>query len=127
MNASRVAVIDIGKTNAKLVVFDLQAGREIAARTTPNRVIDTPPYPHFDTEALFAFLKSALAELHRAYSFEAISITAHGATIAVLDEQANSPCRCWITNMSARKRRPMPIAPCARPLPRPARRRCPAG
>ncbi|MBN9031613.1 MAG: carbohydrate kinase [Rhizobiales bacterium 63-7] len=86
MNASRVAVIDIGKTNAKLVVFDLQAGREIAARTTPNRVIDTSPYPHFDTEALFAFLKSALAELHRAYSFEAISITAHGATIVVLDE-----------------------------------------
>ncbi len=85
MNASRVAVIDIGKTNAKLVVFDLQTGREIAARTTPNRVIDTPPYPHFDTEALFAFLKSALKELHREHGFEAISITAHGATIVVLD------------------------------------------
>ena len=85
MNASRVAVIDIGKTNAKLVVFDLEARREIAARTMPNRVMAGKPYPHFDTDAMFRFLLGALKELYREPGFDAISITAHGATIVVLD------------------------------------------
>ena len=87
MTASRVAVIDIGKTNAKLVVFDLDARREIAVRTAPNRVVAGKPYPHFDTDALFRFLLGALAELYRDPGFDAISITAHGATIVVLDAE----------------------------------------
>ncbi len=87
MSASRVAVIDIGKTNAKLVVFDLEARREIAAHTTPNRVLTGEPYPHFDTGALFRFLLGALKALYRDPGFDAISITAHGATVAVLDAE----------------------------------------
>lgn len=82
---ARVAVIDIGKTNAKVVLFDLATSSEIAVRTVPNRVLETPPYPHFDTEALWSFILSALRELHAERGFEAISITAHGATIVVLD------------------------------------------
>ena len=74
-----IAVIDIGKTNAKVVLFDLATSSEVAARTVPNRVLDTAPYPHFDTEALWTFILSALKELHAERGFEAISITAHSA------------------------------------------------
>ncbi|MBB1249747.1 hypothetical protein H2O14_14185 [Rhizobium sp. G21] len=38
-----IAVIDIGKTNAKLALFDLVEGRESDVRRAPNRVIDEPP------------------------------------------------------------------------------------
>jgi sugar (pentulose or hexulose) kinase len=81
-----VAVLDIGKTNVKAVVVDLEAGREIAARTRPNRVLTDGPYPHFDVEGIFAFFIQSLAELHAAFGFDAISITTHGASGVLLGE-----------------------------------------
>ena len=48
-----VAVIDIGKTNAKLLLIDLATGAEERVFKTPNRVVDAAPYPHFDTEGLW--------------------------------------------------------------------------
>ncbi len=39
----RVAVIDIGKTNAKVVVVETASGREIAVRKTANHVLAGPP------------------------------------------------------------------------------------
>ncbi|WP_416798516.1 FGGY-family carbohydrate kinase [Ciceribacter azotifigens] len=84
---ARVAVIDIGKTNAKVVVLDGATGAEIAVRRTPNRVIAAAPYPHYDVEALWKFILSALAEFARAPGFDAISITTHGASAALLDAQ----------------------------------------
>ncbi|MDI7863370.1 FGGY-family carbohydrate kinase [Rhizobiaceae bacterium n13] len=83
--ATRIAVIDIGKTNAKVTLFDLEQGREVLVHTTPNRVLAGPPYPHFDVEALWAFIITALGELHREGGVDAISITAHGATAALID------------------------------------------
>lgn len=84
---ARVAVIDIGKTNAKVVVLDGTSGAEIAVRRTPNRVIAAAPYPHYDVEALWNFIISALSEFACAPGFEAISITTHGASAALLDAQ----------------------------------------
>ena len=49
-----VAVIDIGKTNAKVVLVDLAALHEIGVATIPNRVLPGPPSPRFDTAALAA-------------------------------------------------------------------------
>jgi len=82
---ARVAVIDIGKTNAKVVVLDGTSGAEIAVRKTPNRVLGATPYPHYDVEALWRFILSALEEFVRAPGFDAISITTHGASAALLD------------------------------------------
>ncbi len=79
-----IAVIDIGKTNAKLAVVDLQVGAEIAVLTTPNRVLPGPPYPHFDTETIWDFVKSALARFQKAHGIDGISITTHGACAALL-------------------------------------------
>lgn len=82
----KVAVLDVGKTNVKAVVVDLNAGREIAARTRPNRVLAEGPYPHFDVDGIFEFFVRSLSELHSETGFEAISITAHGASGALLGD-----------------------------------------
>ena len=49
-NPRHVAVIDIGKTNAKLALVDLETLSEVAVRTTPNTVLTDGLYPHFDCE-----------------------------------------------------------------------------
>lgn len=83
----KVAVLDVGKTNVKAVIVDVEAGRELSARTRPNRVIANGPYPHFDVDGIFAFFLDSLKELHAEFGFEAISITAHGASGALLGEE----------------------------------------
>ncbi|KXF76347.1 carbohydrate kinase [Paramesorhizobium deserti] len=83
---SRIAVLDIGKTNAKAVIVDAETAREIAARTMPNRVLAGPPYPHYDMDGLWRFFLAALAEFARDPGFDAISITTHGASAALLGE-----------------------------------------
>ena len=84
---ARVAVIDVGKTNAKVVLLDGTSGTEIAVRRTPNRVVAAAPYPHYDVEALWKLILSGLAEFASAPGFDAISITTHGASAALLDAQ----------------------------------------
>lgn len=80
-----VAVIDIGKTNAKLALFDLKARQEIDRLTMPNRVVGGGPYPHYDVEAIWDFLLSGLGRLGAAHRLDAISVTTHGASAALLD------------------------------------------
>ncbi|GLS33297.1 Sugar (pentulose or hexulose) kinase [Mesorhizobium albiziae] len=84
-----VAVIDIGKTNAKVALVDLGEMREIAMRTRPNSVLRDGPYPHFDVEALWDFVLGGLAGVRREHPVDAISVTTHGATAALLDAQGN--------------------------------------
>lgn len=79
-----VAVIDLGKTNAKLALVDLASLSEIAVVTRPNTVIADGPYPHFDTEGIWDFVKSGLASLQAAHGIDGISITTHGACAALL-------------------------------------------
>ena len=80
-----IAVIDIGKTNAKLALVDLSTLTEMAVVTRPNIVKPTPPYPHYDVDGHWAFLLDALATLHQAHRIDAISVTTHGACAALLD------------------------------------------
>jgi sugar (pentulose or hexulose) kinase len=82
-----VAVIDIGKTNAKVAVADMAGFAEVAVRTMPNAVLPGDPYPHYDIEALWAFILDALGALGREYPIDAITVTTHGATCALLDGQ----------------------------------------
>ncbi|MCI2399117.1 FGGY-family carbohydrate kinase [Aliiroseovarius subalbicans] len=86
MTAPRhIAVIDIGKTNAKLALVDLSSLTEMAVVTRPNIVQPTPPYPHYDVDGHWAFLLDALAQFHRDHRVDAISVTTHGACTALLD------------------------------------------
>ena len=82
-----IAVIDIGKTNAKLALVDLETLSEIAVVTRPNTVLHGPPWSHFDTEGHWAFLLDGLRDFHRLHRVDAISVTTHGASIVLLDDK----------------------------------------
>ncbi|MBB5574354.1 MULTISPECIES: FGGY-family carbohydrate kinase [Rhizobium] len=85
----RIAVLDIGKTNAKVVVLDAQSGAEIAAVRTSNTTLKTGPYPHYDIERLWDFAIGALKDFAAAPGFDAISITTHGASAVLLAEDGS--------------------------------------
>ncbi len=84
MKSVHVAVIDIGKTNAKLALVDTSDLSEIAVITRPNTVLEGPPYPHFDVETIWAFLLNALAKFHEQHGIDTISVTTHGASGALI-------------------------------------------
>ncbi|WP_309083418.1 FGGY-family carbohydrate kinase [Chelativorans sp.] len=81
-----VAVIDIGKSNAKLALVDLDALAEISVRKMPNRVLRDGPYPHYDVDALWHFILDGLREIGRERKVDAISVTTHGATAALVSD-----------------------------------------
>ncbi|TCQ11404.1 sugar (pentulose or hexulose) kinase [Rhizobium sp. PP-F2F-G36] len=85
--AGKVAVFDVGKTNAKLVVYDTASGRELVSHRMTNRAVSEGPYPHYDTDALWAFLIASLKAVAETPGFDAISVTTHGAAAALLDAQ----------------------------------------
>lgn len=86
MSAMRhVAVIDIGKTNAKVALVDLVTLSELALRRVANAPLRRAPYPHHDVEGLWAFILDSLAGLNFEHRIDAISITTHGATGALVD------------------------------------------
>jgi sugar (pentulose or hexulose) kinase len=74
-----IAVIDIGKTNAKLALVRADGLVELDVATRPNIVRPGPPYPHYDVAGHLLFLLDALGRFHRAHGVDAISITTHGA------------------------------------------------
>lgn len=83
--AKRIAVLDIGKTNAKVLVLDCASGEELDVRRRPNAVIAADPYPHYDIEGLWQFFRNALQDLSSSPGFDAISITTHGASGVLLN------------------------------------------
>nr|WP_272212803.1 FGGY family carbohydrate kinase [Marinicella sp. W31]MDC2878723.1 FGGY family carbohydrate kinase [Marinicella sp. W31] len=85
MSAIRnVAVIDIGKTNAKVILYDLVQAREADTRSKRNGVTGHSPYPHFEVDDLFDFVLEALTAFQQEHGVDAISVTTHGATAALL-------------------------------------------
>lgn len=81
---SHTAVIDIGKTNAKLALVEAATLAEVAVITRPNTVLPGPPWPHFDVEGHWTFLLDGLARFHADHGVDEISITTHGACAALI-------------------------------------------
>jgi sugar (pentulose or hexulose) kinase len=81
----RIAVLDIGKTNAKVLVVDLATGAEEVLARTPNAVVRDGLYPHHDMDRLWAFAVEGL-RLAAARGIDAVSITTHGAASVLVDE-----------------------------------------
>ncbi len=80
-----IAVLDVGKTNVKLVVLD-RDGRELYSATRPNRYRPGPPYPHCDVEALWGWLIDELAGVAREHTIETLVPVAHGACSVLIGE-----------------------------------------
>jgi sugar (pentulose or hexulose) kinase len=85
MTIRRVAVVDIGKTNAKLALVDVERRLEVAALRQPNKVRTDGLYPHHDVEALWTFVLDGLAALAADHAIDAVSVTTHGATAVLLE------------------------------------------
>jgi sugar (pentulose or hexulose) kinase len=84
-----IAVIDIGKTNAKVALVDRESLSEIAVMKRPNAVLPGPPYPHYDVEGLWQFILDGLRRFQAEFAVDAISITTHGASAVLLDAGGN--------------------------------------
>jgi sugar (pentulose or hexulose) kinase len=78
-----VAVLDVGKTNVKIVLFDGPAA--VWQRSAPNRIVPGPPYPHADVEAIWRFFLDALREAASVHPIGTIVVATHGATAALVD------------------------------------------
>jgi len=86
MTAPRhIAVIDVGKSNAKLALVAASDLRELAVVTRPNRVLPGPPWPHFDLQGHWQFFLRNLGLLHARHRIDAIAVTTHGAACVLLD------------------------------------------
>jgi L-fuculokinase len=87
IRSTSVAVLDIGKTNVKVLVFDAQ-GSVIAERSRANRSLPADahcPYLHLDTEGTWSFLIEALREMSATTAIDAISVSTHGAAGVLVD------------------------------------------
>ncbi|MGL1921903.1 MAG: FGGY family carbohydrate kinase [Hyphomicrobiales bacterium] len=79
-----IAVIDIGKTHAKLVLFDAKSQKQLALKSCSNDVVNQAPYPHHNIENLWEFILLSLQKLNIEFGVDGISVTTHGATAALL-------------------------------------------
>lgn len=82
---AHTAVIDIGKTNAKVALVDMDSLAEISVARRPNTVLAGPPYPHYDIDGLWTFIVDAVKSLQADHGIDAITVTTHGASAVLLD------------------------------------------
>jgi sugar (pentulose or hexulose) kinase len=82
---STIAVLDVGKTNVKLLVFHDEVA--VWRRSAPNIVKPAPPYPHEDTEAIWRFCMASLREAAQNHMIDAIVVTTHGASVVLADDR----------------------------------------
>ncbi len=84
MTSRHIAVIDIGKTNAKLALVRQSDLSEVAVVKRPNTVLPGPPYPHFDVEGHWDFILNGLTQFQSEHGVDAITVTTHGAAGALI-------------------------------------------
>ena len=82
-----IVVLDIGKTHAKVILFNTLASKELLIFQRKNLVINEPPYPHFDVDALKNFIINALHEIAKSYPVESIFTSTHGACAAFISNE----------------------------------------
>src|SRR4029079_3594820 len=83
-----IAVVDVGKTNSKIVLFD-SSGKVLAERKTASRPVAAPLYPHLDPKPLIAFCAKHLTDLDGIMPIDVVVPSAHGGAIACLDAQGH--------------------------------------
>ena len=80
-----VALIDIGKTNAKLSLIDPHSGAEIRGGRRANAVVQGPFGRELDVEAIEQWLIAALREAPHKERIRCIVPVAHGAAAVLVD------------------------------------------
>src|SRR3954451_21214378 len=81
---SRIAVLDIGKTNLKLVVAS-DDGWPLETHTIPNAANTAGPYLAYDLAWLEEWFLDALAVASQRHAIGAVIATAHGCGAVLVD------------------------------------------
>ncbi|MYM67345.1 L-fuculose kinase [Pseudoduganella sp. FT55W] len=79
-------VLDIGKTNVKLVLLDA-AGEVLAEQRSPNTIVRDGPYPHHDTERIWEWMLDGMQSFARQAHVSGIVPVTQGATAALVDDE----------------------------------------
>ena len=78
-----VAVLDVGKTNAKLIAFSSD-GKILEQLRHPQRVVADNGLRVLDVEGIFGWLETALTELRSRHELSSLMISTHGCAVALL-------------------------------------------
>ncbi len=89
MENYHIAVLDIGKTNKKILIFDqkLKCVDEQYTRI-PEIIKDGVEYD--DVNALKSWILDALSSFSKQYNIKVIATSGHGATYSLVDDDANN-------------------------------------
>jgi L-fuculokinase len=85
MAAALIAVLDVGKTNAKIALVDPALGQEIWSARRANAVIQGPGTRELDLVAIEGWLLESLREAPQRERVAAIVPIAHGAAAVLVD------------------------------------------
>jgi sugar (pentulose or hexulose) kinase len=80
-------VADIGKTHAKLHLLN-HALESVQSQQMANTPIHSGLYPHADVEGIWQWLLAGIKRMAVDHNIEAISVTTHGATAALINRHA---------------------------------------
>ena len=84
-NLPATLVLDIGKTNVKVLVMS-KHGSVLDVLKTDSASRAGPPYLHFDVSQIWKWLLHAIAALARSHRIDAIVTTTHGCAAALVDD-----------------------------------------
>ena len=82
--AMRVAVLDVGKTNVKLVLAD-GTGAVIERRERPGASLPGPPYAQIDVDGFWRFAVEGLSAFAAGAGVTHVTATGHGGGCALVD------------------------------------------
>lgn len=81
-------VVDIGKTHVKLHRLN-QAFESVQSQKMANTPLQSGLYPHADVTRIWQWLVAGIKGMAAEFDIEAISVTTHGATAALINRHAN--------------------------------------
>jgi sugar (pentulose or hexulose) kinase len=80
-----VAVLDVGKTNAKLIAFS-RDGKILEQVRHPQQVVVDHGLRVLDVDGIFGWLETALGEMRSRHDLSGLMVSTHGCSCALLDE-----------------------------------------
>ena len=89
MNNYHIAVLDIGKTNKKILIYD-QDLKLLEEQFIRIPEIEKDQVLYDDVKGLKSWILSTFSALSSIYNIKVISTSAHGATYSLVDEEGNS-------------------------------------
>ena len=89
MDTYEIAVIDIGKTNKKILIYDQDLNLVDIAKTNIEEFRNEETLIHDDLSAIETWILSELKKFSCLYKIMAISISTHGATFTCCDKDGN--------------------------------------